>query len=133
MATSSLLYDRILPVCCDSLNNCDGVRAEYDEKRGQIQVSVTPHGRKTQDHYNICLDSADVDDDVNENRPMTRDYKMPKNIKDHTQIMDACLAALAADEEIVESISDLTTDGGSDDCEAIFNFAEEGYLILKIR
>jgi hypothetical protein len=133
MATSSLLYDRILPVCCDALNKCNGVTAEFDEKRDQIRVSVTPHGQKTSNHYNIYLDCA-FEDDVDKNdRPMSRDYKTPKKIKDHTQVLDVCLAALAADKEIVESINDLTTDGGSDDCEAIFNFAEEGYLILKIR
>lgn len=56
----------------------------------------------------------------------------PKELKDHTSVLDAALAGLGSDPAVAAEITALTTDGDNHDCEAKFNFRGKAWTI-KVR
>jgi len=87
--------------------------------------------------FHVILDDFEIEegDETNEGvtlNPGRSFVKLLDEDSPHGDILDACIDALAQS-PICAEISDLTTDGDNKDCEAIFNVADYGYVILKVR
>lgn len=62
---------------------------------------------------------------------MEGEFAQPKELRDHTDVLDAALSGLRHG-GLAESISGLTTDGDNHDCEAMFQFRSIGWSV-KVR
>jgi hypothetical protein len=58
--------------------------------------------------------------------------RVPEKVKDHWNVLECCLRALADNRWSAERISQVTTDGDNHDCEALFAFEGRAYF-LKVR
>lgn len=78
--------------------------------------------------YTVEVDYFDDEGDTSGGE-LDPKYPRPSKIKNHCDILDACLAALA---RTGLKVTSLTTDGDGSDCEAIFRVGEQAYII-KVR
>jgi soluble P-type ATPase len=127
--------DEIIVACHAALSKNLKITVE-DIRDTEFDLSI-----KGGDRFTVKLDEASVTKEeegdgikLQPDGKHTREKLHPKYVvKDHSDILDVCLAAMAADAEIQTAVTDLTTDGDGRDCEAIFHVPEYGYLILKVR
>ncbi len=89
------------------------------------------------DEFTITVDDADVEDDETGDgttlMPGRSFVKLIDSDTEHSDLLDACLDAIAQNPELQPLVSDLTTDGDHKDCEAIFDLDGYGYVSLKVR
>jgi hypothetical protein len=81
--------------------------------------------------FRVILDDADVEEEERGQGSRLGKRKAPEKVATAADVLDVCLAALA-DSSLADHITDLTTDGGSDDCEAIFTVGKTDF-VLKVR
>jgi hypothetical protein len=85
--------------------------------------------------FTVSLESVDEvdDDEIGKGQKLSKLSKPVKAVKDHVNVLDVCLHALANDDAAFKAISDVTTDGDHKDCEAIFALKDYFYRTLKVR
>lgn len=94
-----------------------------------VNVQLQSTGRT----YDLTLrETDDIEADEIGKGSVLEDYPMPEKVKDHTDLLDLALSAISRIENR-PVISDLTTDGDHNDCEAIFRVGDERYYTLKVR
>ncbi len=131
------MLERITKVCFEYItalialaNDIQSVDWGANEERFHVTMDGTT--------FNVIVDDFDNDgEDTDKGSTLSRREHVKMLDQDsphpHGDILDACLDAISQNEEIRFKIRDLTTDGDSKDCEAIFDVEGYGYVILKVR
>ncbi len=100
----------------------------YDVGDDRLGVRL-PNG----DEISLFLDyDVDVEEDeVGDGGDWTTHGMQVEQIEDGSDLLSACLAAISVS-PLGPQITDISTDGGTDDCEAIFCW-DGDYVALKVR
>lgn len=82
--------------------------------------------------YHVQCEPTDVDDEPDYANRLAS-YPDPKPIKNHSDVLDLCVNALARS-HFANRICSLSTDGDGKDCEAIYyDTADKCWYVLKVR
>jgi hypothetical protein len=104
---------------------------EAERIQNTYQIKLRPLTRD--DYFSVRLEEFETDgEEEGAGGGLDPDlWPEPRHVWDHTDILDVALHALASS-PLCPHIDDLTTDGDNTDCEAIFRYDDEWY-VLKVR
>ncbi len=115
--------NQLLEICMLALKNCN-VEIMDNERLGV----TLENGEK----FEIIYDDEVVveDDEASGGDWYSHGFEV-EHINDCYDLLQACLGALSVS-DVGKEITNISTDGGADDCEAIFCWNDD-YVALKIR
>lgn len=119
--------ERLAAVAAAGLRKAGAVVPKFDN----VRFPVTFAGSKQVYKVAVC-ELGEEDPEEPARVPFEGPVRRGQKLDNHFSVLDAALAALHDDPTARANMTDLSTDGDGSDCEAIFHYAGEGWLKLKV-